>query len=57
MTRVNPFVFDSDTSVYISHQAKHEGWIRQEEKFDINYMQVDIDTYKLVDGVYKQNLS
>jgi len=47
MTRVNPFVFDSDTSVYISHQAKHEGWIRQEEKLDINYMQVDIDSYKL----------
>ena len=47
MTRVNPFVFDSDTSVYISHQAKTKSWIRQEEKMDVNYIQVDIDSYKL----------
>ena len=49
----NPFEgFDSEDSSYIKHHFQEKCWYRGDEKIDVNYFMVDINTMKIGWGKY-----
>lgn len=48
----NPFIVDSEDSVYISHKAATKSWYKNKEELDVNYFMIDTATMKFGWGKY-----
>lgn len=48
----NPFIVDSEDSVYISHKAATKSWYKNKEELDVNYFMIDTATIKFGWGKY-----
>ena len=48
----NPFIVDSEDSVYISHKAATKSWYKNKEELDVNYLMIDSATMKFGWGKY-----
>jgi hypothetical protein len=48
----NPFIVDSEDSVYISHKAATKSWYKNKEELDVNYFMIDTVTMRFGWGKY-----
>jgi hypothetical protein len=48
----NPFIVDSEDSVYISHKAATKSWYKNKEELDVNYFMIDTATMRFGWGTY-----
>nr|BAR33135.1 hypothetical protein [uncultured Mediterranean phage uvMED] len=48
----NPFIVDSEDSVYISHKAATKSWYKNKEELDVNYLMIDTATMRFGWGAY-----
>ncbi len=48
----NPFIVDSEDSVYISHKAATKSWYKNKEELDVNYFMIDTSTMRFGWGAY-----